>query len=177
MQKYTIKVCGEEIPYNNKLSDELIKKLQINYPFLNTKDKILPGEEWKKYPYTFWKDLIPQSRASQYSYIKEIGVSSKGRVRITDNRTEETFIAEQENDINYPDGYLRVKGYASLGHVYRMVARTFILGDEEEPKDENKKLYPIHHIDNNGYNNSWENLMYVSPEEHSKIHFGKTNNL
>lgn len=41
----------------------------------------------------------------------------------------------------------------------------------EIPKDENGQTYEIHHIDRNRNNNSIENLMCVSAEEHIKIHF------
>lgn len=39
------------------------------------------------------------------------------------------------------------------------------------PLDENGQSYEIHHIDRNPKNNNIENLMCVSMEEHSKIHF------
>jgi hypothetical protein len=39
------------------------------------------------------------------------------------------------------------------------------------PKDEYGFSYDIHHIDRNPHNNSLENLMCVSREEHSQIHY------
>ena len=39
------------------------------------------------------------------------------------------------------------------------------------PLDENGRSYEIHHIDGDSSNNSLENLMCVSIEEHFKIHF------
>lgn len=39
------------------------------------------------------------------------------------------------------------------------------------PKDENGQTYEIHHIDRNRNNNSIDNLMCVSKDEHIKIHF------
>jgi hypothetical protein len=41
----------------------------------------------------------------------------------------------------------------------------------EIPVDENGQTYEIHHIDRNRNNNSIENLMCISKEEHIKIHF------
>ena len=148
MEKYTIKIKEEKILYNPKqaLDNNIIEKLK----------KVLPAKKenqnpvWKVYKKEFWQDLIPTKRKTQYSYIKQIEVSDDGQVRIQDNRTDKWTIIEQENDPNYPDGYLRLKGYASLGHIYRLVARTHILGDAEEPRDNKGFLFPIHHIDNNG---------------------------
>lgn len=160
----------ETIIPGEPLKKETIINLQNQLPRSN----IQKNEIWKKYDKKYWQYLIPKQKKSQYSYIKDILVSNLGNVKIQDNRTNDVSLIEQENDPNYPDGYLRLKGYASLGHIYRIVARTFILKEREEPKDSMGKLYPIHHIDNNGYNNSVENLIYVSPEEHAKIHFGKS---
>jgi hypothetical protein len=41
----------------------------------------------------------------------------------------------------------------------------------EIPKDENGQTYEIHHIDRNRNNNSIDNLMCVSKDEHIEIHF------
>jgi len=38
------------------------------------------------------------------------------------------------------------------------------------PKDENGRSYEIHHIDGNPWNNSKENLVAVSIQEHYDIH-------
>ena len=175
MNKYKIKLQNKIIDFNPNisLSDKLICMLQEPYPFQCLKNENLPNEKWEVYSKKHWKDVIPDKICSKYSYIKQIEVSNLGRVRIKGDKTssEKTVIIPQENDPNYQDGYLRLKGYALLGHVYRMVARTFIIGNDKEPEDKKGKKYPIHHIDNNGYNNKIENLMYVSPEEHAKIHF------
>jgi len=169
MEKYTIKIKEENVLYDPKqpLDNDIIEMLKKALPSKKERKKV----DWKVYKKEFWQDLIPTKRKSQYSDIKEIQVSDSGQVRIKDiKKPNEWREIELENDPNYPDGYLRLKGYASLGHVYRMVARAHILGDAEEPRDDKGKLFPIHHIDNNGYNNSKDNLMYVSPTDHAKIH-------
>ena len=41
------------------------------------------------------------------------------------------------------------------------------------PKDENGRSFEIHHIDGNPWNNSKENLVAVSIQEHYDIHFAQ----
>ena len=178
MKKYTIKIGNKKYKYNpnSELSmdfkKELMQSIKVPYYFMDTQTEQFYGEDWVVYKQDYWNDLVPKKRKSQYSVIEKIEVSNLGRVRVTNKQTHKSNIIPQENDPNYPEGYLRLKGYASLGHVYRMVARAFILNTPNEEPGYNKK-YPVHHIDNNGYNNCLENLIYVSPELHSEIHFSK----
>lgn len=48
--------------------------------------------------------------------------------------------------------------------VYRLVAETWCV-DPDKPAECNE----VHHIDNNGYNNTPENLMWVTRAQHWKI--------
>ena len=87
----------------------------------------------------------------------EIEVSSFGRVR-----QYHRILPLQEIE----DGYLyaRFDGYEKC-KVYRLVAETWC-SSPDKPKEFNV----VHHIDNNGYNNTPENLIWVTQEQHCKIH-------
>lgn len=51
--------------------------------------------------------------------------------------------------------------------IHRLVAMLFV------PNPDNKTKTEIHHIDGNPLNNNMNNLMWVSPIEHRKLHGGK----
>ena len=101
----------------------------------------LPWEIWKEHPNNnSWK------------------ISNLGRVKIGKD------IQEQ---IDNPDGRLGMlvlKNYTNY-LVYHLVAETFL--DRLEP--ESKGLI-IHHIINDGYNCSEDNLIMLTPKQHSAIH-------
>ena len=63
------------------------------------------------------------------------------------------------------DGYLYVSTQKFKEKVYRLVAETWCI-DPDKPSAYNI----VHHIDNNGYNNTPENLIWVNKEQHSRIH-------
>ena len=103
----------------------------------------LPGEEWK---------LMNNSNFS---------ISNYGRVK--SHRLRETYLLEW--DIS--TGYARVRidiGYG-LAHysIHKLVAEHFLPG----PK---KPFYEVHHLDQDRLNNFYKNLMFVSSDEHRKIH-------
>ncbi len=54
-------------------------------------------------------------------------------------------------------------GFTTTTHVYSLVAYAF-LGKKE------KDGYQVHHITNNGYDNSIDNLVLLDKDEHSLIH-------
>lgn len=54
--------------------------------------------------------------------------------------------------------------------IHRLVGFAFVQNDDPKNKTE------IHHIDNNPKNNNSENLLWVSPKEHKKIHENKNRN-
>lgn len=86
------------------------------------------------------------------------------------------YEVSSEGDIKKPNGKLirfRSNGYREfdLGFVHQIVAYFFL----EHPNAE--KLgrysfvgYQVHHKDRNPWNNSVDNLIYLSEEEHKKIH-------
>lgn len=61
---------------------------------------------------------------------------------------------------------LNITGNTAEYDIHRLVARFFL----EKPIDNDKVTYVIHHIDNNSYNNSVTNLIYLPSQEHSGKH-------
>ena len=63
------------------------------------------------------------------------------------------------------DGYLYVSTKNFKAKVYRLVAENWCIN-----ADKPSAYDTVHHIDNNGYNNTPENLIWVNKEQHSQIH-------
>ena len=185
MKKYEINLNGKTEEYE-KLTEDLILRLKTNVQKVTKISKrdrikksysfdyetpILPNEKWEKYPEKFLKEVQPLERYSKYSEIEGAKVSNKGRVQIKLKGRDWEF-AEQYEYSGKED--LRIKNYPLFEEVYRMVLRTFVLeGNENEPKnlkDNQDKRQPVHHIDNNGFNNCLENLMYIEMSDHNSIH-------
>lgn len=58
---------------------------------------------------------------------------------------------------------LNITGNTAKYDVHRLVARFFL----SKPEDFGEKRYVVHHIDNNSYNNSVTNLIYLPADTHS----------
>lgn len=109
---------------------------------------LLDDEVWKKHP-----------------KLEDIEVSNYGRVRkiIKTNGIEEYKyeILSQYEESDRSDGYLKVnvsdkKSY----YVYKLVVETFKSIDNQEG-------YEVHHINNNGHENTPENLIWLTKEQHT----------
>ena len=144
---------------NNYTIEELKKKLELEPKpyklfavvagipvFTDTEKRLYPGEEFKEHP------EVP------------VEVSNYGRIRYKGD------ILLQIPDKKKPDpyGYLWIKipDIRRKWHlVYRLVAET------EWCVNPNRKLYKVvHHISNNGTDNQPSNLLWVTKEQHYKIH-------
>ena len=158
--KYRSKIKSTEeinLIYKNKSKEQLA---QLS-PSFNLSEKDIDGEVWKEYKakYTNSKNI-------------KLEVSNFGRVRYSDTKE----ILEQV-DVADLKGYLYLKDFCQvqkrLGFkfqddcVYQMVAKTFLA----KPLN-NNCILDIHHIDNDGYNNQVENLMYITRDDHNRIHKG-----
>lgn len=136
----------------------LFTDLRINSPSFNYSEHNLQGEIWKK---------INQAGYSRYE------ISNLGRVKYLGR------IVPQKNELidgREHIGYLVLdklafqkkypyapSGFSQKIYVYTLVALAYlgkIEGDE----------YHVHHITNNGYDNSIENLVLLNREEHSYVH-------
>lgn len=111
-------------------------------------EKDLPGEVWKPY---------------NSNKIKNLEVSSYGRIRHENKIVPQKDSEEQGKTV----GYL-VLDNAELPKcfVYKMVAETFL----EKPSS---GAYHVHHITNNGYDNSVGNLIYLTDEQHAIVEHRK----
>ncbi|GHT00156.1 hypothetical protein FACS189421_11840 [Bacteroidia bacterium] len=140
---------NQEIEYTVKeLSDKIIRYSDLIEP--KTMDKLLEESNSKK--------LDPEPLEGElfrdYPPIPQFKVSNKGRIKI-DNK-----IIEQHQE---KPGYLYATNKEK--YVYRLVAKTWL----ERPAGETKGL-EVHHIDNNGFNNTVENLLWVTKKFHVKIY-------
>jgi hypothetical protein len=112
--------------------------------FLNMENELLPDEIFKEHP------NLP------------VMVSNYGRVSFDDK----ILLQRPDVDKSYPYGYLWVEipNKSKYQLVYRLVAETWC----ERP---DIKLYnTVHHISNNGMDNRPSNLLWVTKEQHTKIH-------
>ncbi len=101
-------------------------------------------------------------------FLKEYFVSKFGRIK--DKNDKILPLYEQ----NTSDGYL-VFSYEDEENkkieeclVYNAVAKTF--NRVEELEKINYQGYEIHHINNNGYENTPENLIWLTKEQHDIVH-------
>lgn len=112
-------------------------------------------EEWETVPDWFFTKY--SIAALQYE------VSSLGRLRIG-----EKYLKQEA----YKDGYLVIstdnpncpEAKNHSVEIYKFIAAAFL------GKLHHTDTYNIHHIDNNGYDCRPENLILLTPEEHSKVH-------
>lgn len=124
----------------------------------------LHGEIWVRLSQKGWERIFVSNQA-RIKYLKDDG---------------DFELLNQDEDPSISDfGYLVIdpeKKYPelhkliSIGYprVYKLVAMAF-LGKNEYEGDGSV----IHHIDNNGYDNRPENLIWLTKKEHGQIHSSK----
>lgn len=138
----------------------------------------LEGGKWKSKNDKI-EDAVKQTEPDLSNVnVNEIMVSNYGRVGIVkenknDKNKKYIFVLPQyegeKREYNgedyFAEGYLCVdvpeKG---TFNVYKLVAEYWL----EKPKDNCE--YHIHHINNNGYENTPANLIYLTKEQHLKVH-------
>lgn len=148
------KICGYE--FYRVPKDHLIKKYGCQYcnllklkPNNNT---MLDDEEWK--------DI--------HEFEGLYKISNKGRL-MSFGDSFWKILSNKNSKGKYLNVVLRRKdGFRKSVKIHKLVYETFI------GKNTSDKLMYIHHIDGNKQNNCVENLILVSPKEHSRIH-SKTN--
>lgn len=121
-------------------------ELRKNYGSQILTEENLDGEIWKKYP-------------NNPKYL----VSNKGRIKYDGK------IQQQTHEINPGTGEPKW-GYLVLedknlrqDYIYNFVAFTFLSKIEGDG-------YHVHHITNDGYDNSVDNLVLLTAVEHSLVH-------
>ena len=98
---------------------------------------------------------LPGEHWKPHPKLKTYQVSNLGRIKIR-NKIQRQIDAEGKL------GYLVLERYPKI-LVYRLVAETFLNRLEE-------KYYDVHHIDNNGYDCSEDNLILLKRWQHKAIH-------
>ncbi len=97
-----------------------------------------------------------------------IEVSNYGRVRVSKKNILDQF-EEDVGPNKYPhDGYLQVRigeNQKSCIYVYKLVIDTWVVLNLDK-----RCIYDIHHINNNGYDNTPENLIKIKRCQHKAIH-------
>lgn len=102
-----------------------------------------------------WKDIEGYEGLYQ--------VSSYGRVKsLNYNHTKKEKRLKPTDDKKYPQINLCINGLKRNCDIHKLVAAAFI------PNPNNYEI--VHHIDHNRQNNVVENLMWMSKEEHDKVH-------
>ncbi|MCL2485555.1 MAG: HNH endonuclease [Endomicrobia bacterium] len=85
-------------------------------------------------------------------------VESEKTKKILKELKEYTVITEEEKSRYEEEPF---PYYKYVSPIYKLVANTWL--GESDGRD-------VHHIDNNGYNNSVENLIYLTCKEHAYVH-------
>lgn len=136
------KACGKLDKSNAEIARRIAQSKEFGSLCLSEQD--LAGEVWKPY---------------NSNKIKDLEVSSYGRVRHNKKIVPQKDSEEQGKAVGYLvlDNEELPKGY-----VYQMVAEVFL----EKPSSGE---YAVHHITNNGYDNSVGNLIYLTKEQHKQL--------
>lgn len=102
---------------------------------------------------------MPGERWVKHLTLKTYEVSNFGRVKIK---------GEIQRQVDDPDGklgYLVLEKYTSV-LVYQLVADCFL----DRTKQGLDERLAVHHIDNNGYDCSEDNLIMLTEKQHNAIH-------
>ena len=111
-------------------------------------------EQWKEIDDSVIPNVLPGYFVSTFGRIYTMQRSRKFLVQVPDK-----------------NGYLNVCIHLKIPHSENCVRNQISVGVSRIVKMafepiENPELYEVHHMDNNTFNNSLENLLWVTPEEH-----------
>lgn len=135
--------CKSPRPSDYK-TEEYWEKVKLRQQeFLNNQEKTLLIPEL---PDEIWK---------QHPSLKTYEVSNLGRIKIRN-------VIQRQIDTQGKLGYLVLERYPKV-LVYRLVADTYLNRLQG-------KYYEVHHIDNNGYDCSEDNLILLKKWQHKAIH-------
>jgi hypothetical protein len=159
---------------NPKIREQIIEKMKKGEKFPFELENGLDDEVFKKYPQN------PKYACSSFGFRRfleqhpadlDIWVSNYGRVKKNNVTLLKPYLVSP-NDPNKPDcpskddlWYVNVSGSQKY-HIYRLVAETWL-----ECPFEDSTGWVVHHITNDGYDNTPNNLIWVTKEQHTgKIH-------
>ena len=164
-------ISEDGIVYNNKLKCE-VKQYENHRYRLNTENNeikyiTLQDLYRKVYDKEYCIDNTENLKGEIWCTIKHTNgkykVSNKGRIK-----SLQKYTAKILKDRITKQGYKRIEVIDMYGNrkswlVHRLVANAFMLPPDNE-------LMQIHHKDKNRLNNNVENLIWLTPEKHNKIH-------
>ena len=129
---------------------------QVNNSCIN-----IDGEEWRDV--AGYENIYQVSSAGRVRHLSTtiIEVSSSGEV-ISSRKTKEYILKQCSNNESYLHVGLVKNGKVNSVGLHRVVAEAFV------PKHDGQT--EVHHIDRNRRNNSIDNLIWVTPEEHRLYH-------
>ena len=158
---HIIKYTQDELQeiFKGNYSDRYTNAIKGMPVYKITDNTLLPGEVFRKYPknenicYADFREYL----TGEGKIEKEIFVSNLGRIKIGDN-------VVKQYHIDY--GYLKVNIVNKYFYnVYRIVAETWC----ECPVKKTTQYWSVHHINNNGFDNRPDNLIWGNNKEHSYI--------
>lgn len=181
--------CGEEDTFSNKLiipvveqkSDYSISELR---KMIIPRDLLLQKEKYSIFGKPVFSNLDPEIPGEVFRchpLNKNLEASNYGRIRVhTKNDTK--IVTQKETEklgwliLDWPsdlDAELKKLIYSfKYDYVYRVVCDVW---HGLNPGLTSKKYWERHHISNDGYDNRPENLIWVRPGDHRKIHSLDTN--
>lgn len=147
--------------YNYRLMTKqgIAKKIALKELYKIVYNKVYCVDTIKNLENEIWRE-IPNTQGNYY-------ISNYGRLKSYCKYN--AFIMKLAvTQKNYKRVQIVINGIAKNEYVHRLVASCFL----EQPKSID---YQLHHIDGNGLNNKASNLIWLSVEEHYKIHNKKEN--
>ena len=168
-KKYTVEklkdLCpsSSEITDQNKIERETHRLKIYHSERYNSQVENLPGEIWVRLSQKGWERIFVSNQA-RIKYLKD-----DGNFEFL-NQDEDPSISDFgylviDPEKKYPELHKLIsKGYPRYPRVYKLVAMAFLGKDEYEGDGS-----VIHHIDNNGYDNRPENLIWLTEKEHNQI--------
>lgn len=133
-------------------SIKYLYKLVYNKVFCIDNITNLEGEEWR------------EIKGTNGNYF----VSNKGRIKSCCNYNA-IIVKPSTNQ----KGYEKVQIFYSNNEKHNKYIHTLVAEEFEECGKKENDTFQVHHKDNNTYNNNASNLIWLSIEEHNKIHYGK----
>lgn len=168
-KKYTVEKLKDLCPsrsvieVQNKIERETHRLKIYHSERYNSQVENLPGEIWVRLSQKGWERIFVSNQA-RIKYLKD-----DGNFEFL-NQDEDPSISDFgylviDPEKKYPELHKLIsKGYPRYPRVYKLVAMAF-LGKNEYEGDGSV----IHHIDNNGYDNRPENLIWLTEKEHNQI--------
>jgi len=141
---------------NSKAEDIIKSDNKEDYPTFNLQPDNLIGEEWKK---------IELSGYTKYECSNKGRVKYNGKIVPQKNINEQMagylILDKEEYKKLYPDS--TNSNMTQSEFVYSLIAKAWLGKIDNDG-------YHIHHVTNNGYDNSIENLVLLTAVEHSIVH-------